>query len=61
MATRIPTRTKQQCNAQVSTKFLNRSYSIESMHIETDSIVAKLKVEVLEYIRLKKNVILETI
>ena len=34
-----------QYNAQKSTKSLNRSYSIESMDIETNKIIADLNLE----------------
>ena len=34
-----------QCNAQGLTKYLQRSYSIESMDSDTESIVANLNLE----------------
>ena len=38
-----------QCNAQGSTKSLQRSYSVESMDSDTDCIVASLNLEGITY------------
>ena len=46
-STRIksPKKINKQFNAQGSTKYLNRFYSVESMAIETDNIIANLNLE----------------
>ena len=45
--TKSPIRINKQCNAQGSTKHLQRTYSIESMDNDTDCVVASLNLEVL--------------
>ena len=43
--TKSSIRMNKQCNAQGSTKFLQRSYSIESVDSDTDHVVASLNLE----------------